>query len=199
MILGIDFDNTIICYDQLFHLLASEEGLLPDGIPEDKTAVRDFLRKAGKEEAWTRLQGIAYGTGISGAKAFPGVKGFFETAKDKGHQTVIISHKTKHPYRGEKHDLHTAALSWLVSHGFVGSENELGKALFFEPTKEEKVARIRDFGCDAFIDDLPEFLGLPGYLEKTKRCLFDPAGNYPEYDGGPKFRSWDEITGGLIH
>jgi len=30
----------------------------------------------------------------------------------------IISHRTRHPFIGEPHDLHAAALSWLERQGF---------------------------------------------------------------------------------
>ena len=33
MLVGVDFDNTIICYDALFHRVAEEQGLLPAGVP----------------------------------------------------------------------------------------------------------------------------------------------------------------------
>ena len=36
MRIGVDFDNTIVCYDTLFHRLAVEEGLIPPDIPPRK-------------------------------------------------------------------------------------------------------------------------------------------------------------------
>ena len=36
--------------------------------------------------------------------------------------------------------------------------------MFFELTKEAKVARIGGLGCTHFIDDLPEFLREPGWM-----------------------------------
>ena len=38
MTIGIDFDNTIVCYDELFGQLAREQDLVPDHIPSTKTA-----------------------------------------------------------------------------------------------------------------------------------------------------------------
>ena len=35
-VLGIDFDNTIIKYDELFHRIAYEKGLIPQDIPIQK-------------------------------------------------------------------------------------------------------------------------------------------------------------------
>ena len=45
MIVGIDFDNTIVCYDSLFYNIALEKGLIPSNISKSKNSVRDYLRK----------------------------------------------------------------------------------------------------------------------------------------------------------
>ena len=49
MLVGLDFDNTIVCYDRLFHRLARERGLIPEHVPATKGAVRDHLRNVGRE------------------------------------------------------------------------------------------------------------------------------------------------------
>ena len=49
MHVGIDFDNTIACYDELFHRVCREAGLLPEGIPANKSDVRNYLPEQGKE------------------------------------------------------------------------------------------------------------------------------------------------------
>ena len=61
MTLGIDFDNTIVGYDQLFHRVAVERRLIPANLPPRKNDVRDFLRSQGREDDWTMLQGYVYG------------------------------------------------------------------------------------------------------------------------------------------
>src|ERR1700730_10175386 len=67
---GIDFDNTIVCYDALFHRLACERSLIPRDLAANKTAVRDYLRTVSKENEWTALQGIAYGERMAEAAPF---------------------------------------------------------------------------------------------------------------------------------
>jgi hypothetical protein len=57
MILGVDFDNTIVRYDELFHRIAVERGFIPKSLPARKKEVRDFLRRQGHEQTWTELQG----------------------------------------------------------------------------------------------------------------------------------------------
>ena len=56
--LGLDFDNTIVSYDTLFHRVAREMGLISDDVTVSKNAVRDFLRTAGREPEWTAMQGM---------------------------------------------------------------------------------------------------------------------------------------------
>ena len=43
--IGIDFDNTIVSYDDLFHKIATEQKLIPENFPHSKLLIRDYLRK----------------------------------------------------------------------------------------------------------------------------------------------------------
>ena len=72
MIVGVDFDNTIVGYDQLFHRVAVERGLVPTGMEPTKSAVRDQLRNTGQEDAWTELQGYVYGARMKEAEPISG-------------------------------------------------------------------------------------------------------------------------------
>ena len=83
MRIGIDFDNTIVCFDTLFHRAAVEKSLIPADLPLSKTSVRDYLRREGREEAWTELQGYVYGVKIHDAAPFPGVLEFFARCRDR--------------------------------------------------------------------------------------------------------------------
>jgi len=47
MRVGLDFDNTLIRYDELFHNLALKQGLIPDSVPPQKNKIRDHLRRKG--------------------------------------------------------------------------------------------------------------------------------------------------------
>ena len=55
--IGLDFDNTLIDYDGVFHQVALEKGLIDEHVPVSKTAVRDSLREREQEDDWTELQG----------------------------------------------------------------------------------------------------------------------------------------------
>ena len=187
MRVGIDFDNTIICYDTVFNKTGVEKGLLPEGLLEGKGYVKDYLIKVGKEDEWTRLQGYVYGTKLQEAELYVGVKSFLKFCRQHGVECFIISHKTKHPYSGGKYDLHRAASDWIQDQGF-------NIDYFFELTKEDKIERINTLNCTHFIDDLPEFLALSGFDEKIEKVLFDPLRKYEQLDYAYHYTSsWDEI------
>lgn len=192
MLIGVDFDNTIISYDALFHRVALERGLIPAKLPVNKTAVRDHLRAAGREDIWTEMQGEIYGTRLGEALPFAGVRDFFAACRDRGIRVVIISHKTRYPYRGERHDLHAAARSWLIANEFVAANDD--SAVFFELTKAEKIARITAAGCTHFIDDLPEILTDAGFPAGVERILFDPVHASISCAALRSMRNWLDAT-----
>ncbi len=194
MLIGLDFDNTIVSYDALFHKVAVEQVLVPSGLLKSKLAVRDYLRKIDNETAWTEMQGYVYGTRMGDAAAYSGAIEFIKLARDKGISMAIVSHKTKHPFIGPKYDLHEAARGWVTNALMDGVANLIEPDhVFFELTKEEKIARIANIGCDYFIDDLPEILLMPGFPKKTKRILFDPEGIHDPDGLCAKLGSWQEI------
>jgi hypothetical protein len=195
MLVGLDFDNTIVCYDRLFHRLACERGLIPETIPAAKGAVRDYLRRIDRENDWTELQGIAYGPRIADAEPFAGAIEFLHTCQANGIRAAVISHKTRHPYRGEKYDLHEAAHTFLTRHGFYRtSDTGLSPlSVWLELTKENKLERIASLGCDLFVDDLPEFLGEAAFPARPRKVLFDPTGSRPDLPGALCVQSWSQL------
>jgi phosphoglycolate phosphatase-like HAD superfamily hydrolase len=104
MRIGIDFDNTIVCYDGVFHAAALERGLIPADHPRDKNSVRDYLHGQNRHDAFTELQGYVYGTRMDLAALYPGVLNFIAAAKARGNEVFIVSHKTRHPFLGPRHD-----------------------------------------------------------------------------------------------
>ena len=57
MIIGLDFDNTIVSYDSLFHKVSVEQNLINEIFEVNKIKIRDYLRSVNKEDAWTEMQG----------------------------------------------------------------------------------------------------------------------------------------------
>ena len=193
--IGVDFDNTIVRYDDVFGRVALDLGLVPPEAATSKTAVRDHLRVQGAEDRWTELQGIIYGPRMSDAALFPGVAEFFATCRAAGTPVAIVSHRTRFPYLGERHDLHAAARGFLARHGF---HDEAGIGLpadrvFFEETKEAKLARVATLGCTSFIDDLPELLADPRFPAGVRRILFDPGGLHEPPAGVVAAASWSDV------
>jgi len=194
MHIGLDFDNTIVCYDKLFHRLALDENLIPANTPVDKLAVREYLRKTNQESKWTTLQGEAYGKHMDQAEAYPDVLSFITCMKEKNHRLTIVSHKTKHPYLGHSYDLHTAAFQWIATHLVFNHQALFNEDhIFFELTKEAKLERIAKINCDIYIDDLPEILLAEHFPQHIKGILFDPQKNHSS-DHQPIniFHSWIE-------
>jgi hypothetical protein len=188
MRIGVDFDNTLVSYDDIFHRVALEQGAIPALVPRTKLAVRDFLRREGREAVWTEMQGTVYGARMDEVPAYPGALEFLKWARASGIEVCIISHKTRHPFIGPKHDLHAAAQRWIDKH--LGAIQT-----FFELTKEQKLERIRACACEHYIDDLPEILLADAFPAGVQRVLFDPDGHHAPVDGVLCMRSWPEIHG----
>lgn len=201
MIIGVDFDNTIVCYDGIFHRAARAQGLISAEFPAEKQQIRDHLRQRGEEDRWTALQGLVYGREIRHAAPFPGVREFFAACRRLGIELAIISHKTLQPVLGPEYDLHAAAREWLTAQGFF-AEDDLGLPIeqaFFEVTKEQKLQRIATLGCTHFIDDLPEFLSESTFPENVRRILFDPLRATTDVPPGvERAASWSEISAMLL-
>jgi hypothetical protein len=195
MVIGVDFDNTIVCYDQLFHQVAVEQGLIPATVPATKGEVRNYLEKRGCGDAWTELQGRVYGVRLPAATAFPGALEFFRQRAGAVASLCIISHKTRYPALGPRYNLHEAAHRWLEAHGFYDAQ-QIGLSrdrVYFEETQQAKVERITQIGCAFFIDDLPEVLANPGLPDHVQRILFDPHRAFAEDERHHRAGSWAEI------
>lgn len=188
MRIGIDFDNTIVCYDEVFFKAALFQNLIPSTLSRSKSAVRDYLRSLGKEDLWTHLQGEVYGNQMNLAHPFPGVADFLHECHQRQIPVFIISHKTRYPYFGPRYDLHEAAQRWLISQQFSALPQ-----IYFELTLEKKLARISALQCTVFIDDLPELLMEKTFPSHVQKILFDPNN---QYSGGAylSFKTWKEFS-----
>jgi len=193
--LGLDFDNTIINYESLFHKVAVERGLIPKKLPAHKKIIRDFLIEKQIEEEFTLIQAEVYGKRILEAKP---TKNFIKSIQNINKREefldiFIVSHKTKYPYIGPKYDLHYAALSWLENNQFFNkSELNFSKDnIFFEVSKIDKIERIEKLNCNYFVDDLPNILEMIN--PKCKRILYDPYQNYKNENRFLMLKDWKDI------
>jgi len=194
--LGLDFDNTIVCYDDAIALLAEELFDLPPEVPRTKLGLRDYLRGADREPEWTAFQGELYGPGMRYAQPFEGAVETMMQLVTAGHELVIVSHRSRRPYYGEQHDLHGAARCWvadrLQSARLFCEDND---SVNFLETRHEKLVRIAELGCKAFLDDLPEVLGAPYFPATTTGILFDPSGTTRKTEGKRCITAWSELRG----
>jgi len=197
VLIGLDFDNTIVCYDKAIARLADELFDLPTHLPRTKLALRDFLRQANREYEWTAFQGALYGPGMAYAEPFQQALETMQALKDMGHSLCVVSHRSLRPYAGPAYDLHAAARAWvdqrLVSNGLV--DNEM---THFHETRGEKIAAIRDLGCDAFLDDLPEVLEDERFPSACWAILFDPECFHAQ-SKAQRAKHWGELPALLIN
>ncbi len=192
MILGLDLDNTIICYDGLFHQRGVELGCIPSDLAEDKETVSEYLKTHGMNDVWTRMQAEIYGPELHRAQPYPGAREFAEQAAASGVEVHIISHKTQFAAADPDTDLRECAGKWLRAQRFTGANSSV-KEVYFAETRREKVARIAAVGCTHFVDDLPEVFDEPGFPSGTLRFLFDPQNRAASWKGGERIGSWEEL------
>ncbi|MFO0967407.1 MAG: hypothetical protein U0793_17750 [Gemmataceae bacterium] len=196
-VIGVDFDNTIACYDDLLCQLALERGLVRADAARGKKAIRDHIRTLPDgENEWQRLQAIMYGPAIEGARPFEGVLDFLRSCRARGMVVQIVSHKTSHSnlLRGGA-DFREAATRWMAGRGFFDASG-IGLTpaqVHYESTREEKVARLQSLRCGYFIDDLEETFGEKTFPVDVKKVLFNPHGEPVRVAGVHACSSWRQI------
>lgn len=202
LIIGIDFDNTIISYDRLIHKIALEKGLIPPSFSQSKKEIRDHLRRQPQGEIeWQKIQALIYGARIQEAALISGVKPFLQECAQRNIKVYIISHKTEYSnlYK-EGVNFRTSALNWMNEHLF--SEHLAAAAVHFTSTQDEKIIKIGSLGCTHFIDDLEEVLNSPLFPQKVTKILFNQqsgSGNVSKLSSQLShgnmnfFSSWEEI------
>lgn len=186
MRIGVDLDNTLADYRRPLERLCGLHGV--GGARKDpKLALRQELRARGEEAAWTRLQGELYGPLMQEAELFAGAAEVLSGWRSAGFEIFVVSHRTRHPIAGERHDLHAYARRWIEEQGLQVGD------VFFEESKDAKVGRIGSLQCDFFIDDLPEVLTQHGFPSGTRRILFDPGLSHGVIAGVQTAMTWAEV------
>ena len=197
MRIGIDFDNTLVTYDDVFGAAAASFADIAPGVGRQKREIRDYLRTLPDGElAWQRLQGYVYGKGIAGAQMFDGVDAFLRRCRAEAAEVVIVSHKTEFGhYDPDRVNLRAAARGWMMAKGFFAENGYAIPAdnLFFEATRAEKLRRIAMLHCSCFIDDLEEVLDDPDFPPGVTRILFSQAELPAHTPAYAVCRSWRDI------
>jgi hypothetical protein len=186
MIIGIDLDNTIIDYTNIFYKIGKEKKININK-KSSKKELKAYVERTSKRE-WTKIQGDVYGNRILEAKLFKNFKKFLKFAIKYNIQLVIISHRTKRPLVGKKTNLHKAAYNFLTEkldkNIFTNNKN-----LFFEENLKNKIQKIKEYDCDYFIDDLKKVLLDKKFPNTTERILFNTSSKLIK-----NFNNWDQIT-----
>jgi hypothetical protein len=173
--IGVDLDNTLVCYEPVFQRLASARALLPPGLVTTKEALRRHLCRTATEEVWTAIQGEAYGARMAAALPFPGAREFLHVCNRAGADIFVVSHRTRVPIAGPSHDLHQAARQWLLCTGILEALGTDGEHVFLETTREAKLQRISELHLDYFVDDLSDILLDASFPKDTVGVHFDPG------------------------
>ena len=194
MLIGLDFDNTLACYNDVFSLEAKKEGLVSENWEGSKNDLKLHLDNLQDGQTkWQKIQGKVYGPSMQKAILFPGVARFLLRCKLEGHRVFIISHKTKYGHFDEtKTLLRDAALKWMDSQGFF-IDNLYGinkKNIFFANTQSEKVAIINSLNLDVFIDDLDEIF-LNHDFPEIKKILFNQSSL--NQSNAELYNNWSDI------
>jgi hypothetical protein len=163
-IIGVDFDNTLVSYDDLFYEIALEKQLITAHIPRKKNLIREYVKRGPQGEAqWQALQSIAYGPEMYRAKLIPNVEDFLNWSTHTQTPVYIVSHKSLY--------LQNAALDWILKNKII-STHCLPDHVFFEPTRIKKIERIHKLGCTHFIDDLEEVFLESSFPKNIDKILF---------------------------
>lgn len=197
MRVGIDFDNTLVCYDDVFLKAALENRLLPADFAGNKTEVRDTIRQASGDWAWTELQAEVYGRRMAEARMIEGAAEFIAACRKSGVPVQIVSHKTQFAAADPNGaDLRVVALEWMEANGFFRQDGlGLTRAdVFFESTREDKCRRIAALGCTHFIDDLEEVFNEPSFPKGVHSFLLHRSEGEKPHGPFSVMSGWSAIT-----
>jgi len=196
--IGIDFDNTLIGYDEVFVTAGKARKLLEEGFVGTKQQVRDSIRLLPDGEiSWQQLQGFVYGKGVSGAVIFDGVADFLRRCRRQNAEVFIVSHKTEYGhYDPLRINLRQAAVEWMETRGFF-CDKQFGiprQNVYFGSTRSEKLKLVAQIGCTHFIDDLEEVLIDPEFPPGIRRILFSPQASASPEDRFVVCPTWGHVA-----
>ncbi len=180
MIIGIDFDNTLINYEGLFYRAAHKKNWLDSSCQTRACIKQRLIKEDGNDLRWQYLQKEVYSRLIEEAEPFHGVLEFIRNKLDSGDKIYIVSHKTRFSNLDGKTDLIQPALKWLIKNKIIAGSSSIDhnqilldrNNIFFCETRSEKIDTIRNLACDVFIDDLPQVLNDPDFPEGVLKILF---------------------------
>ena len=200
MLIGIDFDNTLAGYDRVFAAAALSRGLVPADFSGGRRQLRDLVRaRPNGERDWMALQGEVYGPRMAEAEMIEGAAAFLLHCRAEGLTVAIVSHKTEFGhFDSSRTNLRQAATAWMTTQGFFDRFAVAPESVFFETTRDDKIARITQLGCAVFIDDLEEVLLDPAFPRQCRRLHLAIDMLAATEDGLDRFPGWKAIEDDLF-
>lgn len=201
LVIGLDLDNTIINYGDLFYNVALAKKWIPRECKKDKIGVREYLQAKGRNDHWTELQGLIYGPYSREAEPYSGVGDFLLESRSLRIPVWIVSHKTRFPAIGLQYDLHALASEWLCASGFI--RDEVGgvtkdRVVFCE-SRTDKIAAIKRLRLTHFVDDLPEVFLDADFPKEIKKYLYAPDGVQRQPPHCTSASSWQELIINILN
>jgi hypothetical protein len=186
-IVGLDLDNTVINYG----LSARKFALSNDihGI-QNVSQLREFYKRNHEDKAWSQVQEWIYTEGLLFARVNIGLKELLSHLKTLNYPTYIISHKTKVSVNGL--DLWGPACHWIAES--LGNYFEpLSEIVFFEETREDKIARISHQKITHFVDDLQDVLLEPNFPSNVRKFWINEESGLVRDSSITKLGSLEEL------
>jgi len=194
-VIGIDFDNTIISYDESMHRFSVLGNYIEANTKKNKKVIRENIRQLPDGELkWQKLQSEIYGRNIMQAHPAEGVFQFINECKKYNYLVYIISHKTEFSSYDKTVNLRKAALNWMQKNDFFDVYGLNQENLFFEPTRHKKIQRIKELNCSHFIDDLEETFLESLFPENVKKLLYAPGLKSTSVPNVTLMNSWSKIV-----
>lgn len=197
MIVGLDFDNCIVNYENAIKKLITDKNIFNsnESANFNKENFKEIIINRTNEDNWTLIQGSLYGKYIKYAKPYPNAVKIINNLLKK-HSVYIISHKTLNPFFGRRYNLHKSAQKWIKNNLIDQNKKPLlnNNLISFNEKVEDKIKTISKLGCDIFLDDLPQILTHKEFPKKIDKFLFNP--NNKKYDESiylNSVNSWNEF------
>ena len=166
--IGIDFDNTIAIYNDVFRKAALKNKLINKNWFGTKAELRKKIILEKNDEVWKKLQGQVYGVHMHNASPSKYLDEFILKAQILGSKIFIVSHKTEFGHYDENRiKLRDEAIRWIKKKSYLKNIK-----IFFENSIPEKIERINSLKLDYFIDDLEIIINHKLIRKKTKKILF---------------------------
>lgn len=166
--IGLDLDNTLIDFSVAAQFYALKVGL--ENI-RSMSELKEVL-KAQNDFDWQKAQSWIYTEGLNYAKPAKGWDELIENCDKFNIELYIVSHKSKFSPKEFGHlNLHFHANRWLKE-VLNSSTIPSVKGIFFEPSREKKIEKIRELGLTKFVDDLPEVFDHENFPKNVQKIQF---------------------------